>query len=107
VELLKQIALWLVGTVGFDWLIAGRIAVLAPTVDYHWWPLSKLRLATLTLFATTIALIAYYGFRAEWPLLASILAFIVYGAAIMADLDRQRERGPRKPPRYSDADGDY
>jgi hypothetical protein len=108
VELLKQIALWLVGTVAFDWLFAGRMAALT-TVDYRWWPLSKLRLITLTLFATAIALMAYYGLRAEWPLLVSVLAYIVYMAAIMADLDRQRERGPlpHAPPRYSDGDGDY
>ena len=85
------------------------MAALAPTVDYRWWPLSKVRLITLVLLATAIALIVYYGVRVEWPLLVSLLAFVVYVAAIMADFDQQRERGPlpHAPPRYSDVDGDY
>ena len=110
-ELLKQIPLWLVGIAIFDWLVAGRLAALAPSVDYHYWPPSRLRLITLALLAAAVALDVYYEFRAEWTLLVSLLALIVYGAAIMADIQRQRERDPdsvpQAPPRYSDVDAGY
>lgn len=103
------IPLWLVGTVVFDWCVAGRLAALAPTVDYHYWPPSALRLITLVVLAASVALDAYYGFQAEWTLPVSLVAFIVYGAAIMADLERQKERrnDSQAPPRYSDVDADY
>jgi len=62
-----------------------------------------------SLLATAVALDAYHGFRDDWTLLVSILALIIYGGAVMADLERQRERGPlpKGPSRYSDTDADY
>ena len=109
VELLVQIPLWLDGTATFDWLVAGRLAALAPTVDYRYWPPSALRLISFVALAASVALYAYYGFQAEWTLLVSLLALIVYGAAIMADIERQRGRRDdgATAPRYSEVDADY
>ena len=107
-ELLWQIPLWLLGTAAFDWIVAGRLAALAPSVDYRYWPVSNLRLITLALLSAAVGADAYSGYRAEWALLVSLLALIIYGAAIMADLERQRERGPLPhAPRYGDVDADY
>ncbi|HUP67313.1 MAG TPA: hypothetical protein VM145_03760 [Sphingomicrobium sp.] len=107
-ELLWQIPLWLVGTAIFDWIVAGRLAALVPSVDYHYWPISTLRLVTLTFLSAAIAVAVCFGYRAEWPLLPSLAAFVIYGAAIMADLERQRERGPLPQSlRYGETDADY
>jgi hypothetical protein len=109
VEPLVQIPLWLIGAAIFDWVVAGRLAALAPTVDYRYWPLSALRLITLVVLAASVALDAYFGFRAEWTLFVTLLALIVYGAAIMADLERQKDQGDgsHTAPRYSEVDADY
>jgi hypothetical protein len=108
VELIWQIPLWLVGTAMFDWVVAGRFAALAPSIDYRYWPISTLRLVTLAFLSAAVVADVYSDDRAEWPLLVSLVALIIYGAAIMADLQRQRERGQLPhAPRYSDADADY
>ncbi len=107
-ELLWQIPLWLVGTATFDWIVAGRLAALVPSVDYRYWPVSTLLLGTLAFLSAAIAAELYLGYRTQWPVLLSLLAFVVYGAAIMADLERQRERGPLPHSlRYGETDADY
>lgn len=107
-ELLWQIPVWVVGTVICDWIIAGRLAGLMPSVDYRYWPVSTLRLVTLALLSAAIAVDVYVGPGPEWPVLLSLLAFIIYGAAIMADLERQRDCGPRPQSlRYGETDADY
>jgi hypothetical protein len=97
-----------VGTATFDWIVAGRLAALLPSVDYRYWPISTLRLGTLAFLSAAIGVDVCFGYRAEWPLLLSLVAFIIYGAAIMADLERQRERGPLPHSlRYGETDADY
>ena len=107
-ELLWQIPLWLVGTAIFDWIVAGRLAALMPSVDYRYWPISTMHLGALALFSAAIAVPVCLGFQVGWPVLLSLVAFVIYGAAIMADLERQRERGqlPRSL-RYGETDPDY
>jgi hypothetical protein len=108
VELLKDACLAIGLIVLFDWLVAGRLAALAPSVTYRYWPLSKIRWITLVLFADSSAV--SLDRPAEWTLPVLLLAFVVYGAAIMADLEQQRDRddnGSRTPPRYSEQDADY
>jgi hypothetical protein len=79
-----------------------------PSVDYRYWPVSTLRVVTLAFLSAAIAVDVYFGYRADWALLLSLLAIIIYGAAIMADLERQRERGPLPHAlRYGETDGDY
>jgi hypothetical protein len=106
---LLEIPLWIGGSLLFDWLVAGQAAGLSPSVDYRWWPISMLRLITLAFLSAAVALDSYYGFKADWTLLLSIFAAVVYFGAILADLQRQRERGPlpSAPSRYSETDGDY
>jgi hypothetical protein len=108
VTLLMQIPMWLVGTVIFDWIVTWGASARAPSVDYHYWPPSALRLTTLVALAASVTIGAYYGFQPEWTLFLTLLTFIIYGAAIVADIERQRdgdEEGETSP-RYSDADGD-
>ena len=107
-ELIWQIPLWLIGIAAFDWVVAGRLAALAPSVDYRYWPISKLRLVTLAFLIGTIGLDAHFGYRAEWALLVCLLAIIIYIAALLADLQRQRDRGPLPHAlRYGETDADY
>ena len=92
-----------------DWVIAGRFAAFAPTVDYHYWPLSKLRILTLVVLSGSLGLDVYERFRSDWMLLVSVLAIVVYAAALMADLESQRSRNDDDPlnlPRYSEPDVD-
>lgn len=107
-ELLWQIPTWLVSTAIFDWILVGRLAALMPSVDYRYWPISTQRLVTLAFLSAAIAVGVCFGYRAAWPLLLSLIAFIIYAAAIMADLERQRERGPvPRSLRYGEKDADY
>jgi hypothetical protein len=108
VDLLWQIPLWLVGTALFDWVVAGRFAALAPSVDYRYWPLSKLRVITLSFLSIAVGAEAYLPHPVDWALPVLLVAFIIYGAAIMADMERQRERRPLPhASRYSEVDADY
>src|SRR5437868_595168 len=106
--MMKDIVLGLLGAVAFDWLFAnGMLARYASSVDYRYWPPSRLRMVTWAFLAGAAILLVHDEFRAEWPLLLTIFAFIVYGAAIMADAFQAQgwdEDGPSSclPPRYSE-----
>jgi hypothetical protein len=101
------IAVTLLIVAAFDWLFANRLAALAPSVDYRYWPLSKLRWYTVAFLAgaaLTLRFVAGPTLRdgPEWPVSLLLVAFVAWGGAVMAELDVQRDRMDRPARRYSD-----
>ena len=97
------------GVVGFDWLATGRMASMATSFDYHYWPPSKLRIFSLALVAVAAAVVLLSPSsdeqnRLDWPLLFAIVALGIWWLVTWLDFMAQRRTGYREPPRYSDTD---
>ena len=63
------------------------------------------------MLSAALGLDVFYEYRSDLMVLVSLLAILVYGGAIMADIEAQRNRtaDDRSPdlPRYSEPDADY
>jgi hypothetical protein len=97
------------GVVAFDWLATGRMASMATSFDYRYWPPTKLRIFSLVLVAiaaATTVLSPASGRQntLDWTLLFAIFALGTWWLVTLLDFMAQRRTGYREPSRYSDTD---
>lgn len=95
--------------IGCDWLGVERMASMATSFDYRYWPLSKSRVSSLILLIVATAVVALSPRPdprnpLDWPLVFAGLALVAWGAVAWLDFMAQRRAGYRKPPRYGDRD---
>ena len=91
----------------FNWLFIGKVTAAFADFDYRYWPPSWPRIITLVLAAITAAgsaIIFTPGKMPLWPLLVWAFVFGIWMFVAVDDVARQRQRGYRTPPRYSDPD---
>jgi hypothetical protein len=94
----------------FDWLFITRVAGYFSDFDYRYWPLSRIRLASLLALICTVALLVIFvrpnpDNPPLWVLIPFGIVLILWISVGYRDIAIQRRTGYRTPPRYSD--GDY
>jgi hypothetical protein len=92
----------------YDWLSITRSAAFYTDFDYRYFPLSKMRMATLGLVAAAF-LFAFLSINpANPPMLPLVLAGValaIHGVVGQVDLLAQRRTGYRTPLNYGEREG--
>ena len=85
----------LVGVPAYDWLMVTSSAARMPSFDYRYWPMSRWRIATITLLAAGIFFTILFmkppeSARHLWILLPAGVALLLHGGIAMIDIFAQR-----------------
>jgi hypothetical protein len=92
----------------YDWLLITGSAAKIPSFEYHYWPLTNWRIASVAIlgvgtFFTFLLVNPPEGDGGLWKLAPAFMAMAIHGGVAISDIFRQRRL--YVPPEHSDRYG--